>query len=710
MVAMVALLVLIGVLGCAGLASASPGDLDPLFNGGQPLTTGGGFRIKLAVQPDGKVLVAPSDFHLDVTRYNADGTLDTSFGEDGHAVSAVSSDSGVYDVATVWVAPDGTILLGGSGPTAESSAPDLPVLARYHADGTPDLSWGAGTGHPGYVTLATQGTPAAGGSGTEIDGLAAGPSGSILASVTTHNAQGTEAFLVRYRNDGTLDASFGSAGASSAAAYADPVPGLVVASSGEIYTAGQPSGGGFAVDARTPDGAPDPSFGADDQAAGDLGARPGAGALVLASGDRPVVVGGAGELNTKASGGDSWVTLLRFQSDGSLDPTFGSGGSVFSAVSGYATLATQDRQGRIVVSIGAQGPLARFNPDGSLDTTFGDGGEQPVSVASGPANVAGLAIAPNGSIVVVGTYPPRDGGFVAEYLSDGGAPRPYRVVVDKLGTGDGTVTDSGAGVSCGATCEGTIAADSTTTFTESPAPGSTFAGWSEPNCGTAPTCSVTSRPGSPEVFVQAQFNLLAPVAIAGPSITGTDRVGDRLTARPGVWSGARIVFRYQWQRCAPRCENVRNATRTTYRLGARDRGHPLHVVVSAVNAAATVSRTSPESGAVLAGAAELRGLLGRVLAGRPSRRGLLRTRGYHYRVRTLGAGSLMITWRAGRVTLGRATVRFGRARTVSLWLALTVRGRALIARPGRLRLVVSGRYVPRGAPATTRTIHPTLRQ
>ena len=55
-------------------------------------------------------------------------------------------------------------------------------------------------------------------------------------------------------------------------------------------------------------------------------------------------------------------------------------------------------------------------------------------------------------------------------------------------------------------------------------------------------------------------------------------------------------------------------------------------------------------------------------------------------------------------------VRFSRSRTIKLRLALTVRGRALVTRAGRLQLSVTGRYTLRGAPASTRTVHPTLQR
>jgi Domain of unknown function (DUF5122) beta-propeller len=84
----VALSLVLGI----GTASALPGDLDPTFgNGGIVTTPFGSFQDAKAVviQPDGKIVAArgqdgnaSSDFCL--ARYNADGSLDSSFDGDGH--------------------------------------------------------------------------------------------------------------------------------------------------------------------------------------------------------------------------------------------------------------------------------------------------------------------------------------------------------------------------------------------------------------------------------------------------------------------------------------------------------------------------------------------------------------------------------------------------------------------------------------------------
>jgi hypothetical protein len=91
-----------------------------------------------------------------------------------------------------------------------------------------------------------------------------------------------------------------------------------------------------------------------------------------------------------------------------------------------------------------------------------------------------------------------------------------------------------------------------------------------------------------------------------PSITGTPRVGETLTAQNGTWTNNPTAFQYQWQRCdgaGASCANVAGAVEKTYLVTAADVGRTLRVRVLAVNAdGATAARSNPTA-AVTASAA-----------------------------------------------------------------------------------------------------------
>jgi hypothetical protein len=79
-----------------------------------------------------------------------------------------------------------------------------------------------------------------------------------------------------------------------------------------------------------------------------------------------------------------------------------------------------------------------------------------------------------------------------------------------------------------------------------------------------------------------------PHAKKAPHISGKARVGRRLSAVRGTWSGPPKSYRYQWLRCNARggsCARIRHATHSTYRLTRTDAAHRLRVRVTATNAA-----------------------------------------------------------------------------------------------------------------------------
>ena len=89
----------------------------------------------------------------------------------------------------------------------------------------------------------------------------------------------------------------------------------------------------------------------------------------------------------------------------------------------------------------------------------------------------------------------------------------------------------------------------------------------------------------------------APTNTTLPSITGTPRVGETLTAQNGTWANNPTAFQYQWQRCGGAgagCVNVAGAVEKTYLLTATDVGRTMRVRVLAVNAdGANAARSNP---------------------------------------------------------------------------------------------------------------------
>jgi hypothetical protein len=97
----------------------------------------------------------------------------------------------------------------------------------------------------------------------------------------------------------------------------------------------------------------------------------------------------------------------------------------------------------------------------------------------------------------------------------------------------------------------------------------------------------------------------APAYTTQPSISGTAKEGEKLSASRGAWSGTEpISYSYQWQRCdtaGRNCDLISGATGDTYVLAAADVGHTVLVGVIARNAYGTVTGFTQPTAVVAAG-------------------------------------------------------------------------------------------------------------
>src|SRR5207245_8881 len=107
-------------------------------------------------------------------------------------------------------------------------------------------------------------------------------------------------------------------------------------------------------------------------------------------------------------GGTGFPSLARYNGDGSLDAAFGSGGKLVGPSGSSSAMALED-DGKIILAEaeytaagGSEFAVSRFNSDGSLDTTFGNGGTvlTPVPGASS-FQVSGVVLQSTGQIVAV---------------------------------------------------------------------------------------------------------------------------------------------------------------------------------------------------------------------------------------------------------------------------------------------------------------------
>ena len=404
-------LLLVAVLLAWQLATAAPaqaktGDLDPSFGTGGKVTTDFGttddeVSDKMAVQADGKPVAAgfagegtSRDFAL--ARYTPTGAVDPTFGTGGLVTTDFFGFTDHAQAGLV-VQPDGKLVAGGSAFTFTTGGNYDFALARYNPDGTLDPSFGSG----GKVTSDLLGFD------DQAFALARQPDGKLVAA----GEAGADFALARYNPDGTLDPSFGSGGVVTTdfAGSTDRVEALALQPDGKVVAGGQAfSGAGldFAVARYNPDGTLDASFGSGGKVTTDLAGGDDAGFFSIA-----VLAGGKlAALGSGATGTGQDFTLARYQPNGTLDATFGSGGVVTTDFAGGDDIGiglVVQPSGKLVAGgydwIGAvrDFALARFKPNGTLDATFGRRGKVTTDFGGDDAATT-LASQPDGKLIAAG--------------------------------------------------------------------------------------------------------------------------------------------------------------------------------------------------------------------------------------------------------------------------------------------------------------------
>ncbi|MBZ9715884.1 delta-60 repeat domain-containing protein [Deinococcus multiflagellatus] len=418
-----------------GISAAAPGALDACFGSGGKVFTpssGGDVAVALQVQPDGKLVVAGSTGDpraatgLDsfLMRYNADGTLDATFGSGGKVITAAGPTNSHDFPNALQMQPDGKLVVAGYTTNSGGATGDDSFLVRYNADGSLDPTFGSG----GKVIASVGGTS----SHDSANALQVQSDGKLVVAGYTTNVGGTtgqDVFLAQYNADGTPDATFGSGGkvitavgptSSSDSAYALqvlPDGKLVVA--GNTANQGGTTGNDVALARYNADGSLDPTFGSGGKVITPVGGTSSQDyvfALQVQSDGKLVIAGYTTNVGG-TTGNDS--LLVRYNTDGSLDPTFGSGGKVITAVG--PTNSTDDiralqvqSDGKLVIAgrttnVGGTTTndivLVRYNADGTLDPTFGSGGKVITSVGGSTDSMDyanALQVQPDGKLVVAG--------------------------------------------------------------------------------------------------------------------------------------------------------------------------------------------------------------------------------------------------------------------------------------------------------------------
>jgi hypothetical protein len=119
----------------------------------------------------------------------------------------------------------------------------------------------------------------------------------------------------------------------------------------------------------------------------------------------------------------------------------------------------------------------------------------------------------------------------------------------------------------------------------------------QPNCNPAPQPCPTGQLG---LQPNCQPGFAPPSNTAVPTIGGTPKRGNSLTANPGEWAGnPRPTTGVQWLRCAPGCREIDGAVGDRYRIRLDDVGTRLAVRVTAINAFGLATASSAQTAVVV---------------------------------------------------------------------------------------------------------------
>lgn len=342
----------------------SGGALDPSFDGDGLLVLSNMRPNALAIQSDGKIVVAGTRLNdFAVVRVNADGTSDTTFSDDGLATADFN---GGQDAAlALALRPNGKVIVVGS------TAPDFDArdfaIARFNSDGTLDLSF-SGDGLQRTSLF---------GFNESANAVAVQLNGKIVVAGTTdgRTLDSLDFGIVRYRADGTRDPLFSQDGrVRTSFSVHDEAFDVGLQADGKILvggSAGGPAGTNFALARYTPRGRLDATFSKN------------------------------GKQQTDFSGGDDEAHGIAIQGNGRI------------VLAGSAAPPRRPDD--------ADFGLARYRPNGNLDLSFSVDGKQRTRFGTNHQDYGfDAALQSNGRIVVVGAVTPLVNQYdigLARYLA-----------------------------------------------------------------------------------------------------------------------------------------------------------------------------------------------------------------------------------------------------------------------------------------------------
>lgn len=344
----------------------------------------------VSIQSDGKIVAVGSagngsntDFGM--VRYNTDGSLDNTFDVDGMVTTTFSTSyESAYDVA---IQTDGKIVVGGA---AFIDTTYTYGVARYNTNGSLDATFGSG----GKATVLVA-------NNDEARAIAIQSDGKIVLAGTSMQPDFSRGFgIVRLNTNGTLDAGFNGTGKvfTSVSPNNDFAQAVTLQSDGKIVVAGKATPVGpeqFALVRYNTNGSLDNSFDTDGMLTTAFGSTWDEARAAVVQPDGKIIAGGLATISGQK------FAMARYNTDGSLDASFGVAGKLTTTFGSSASIwAMAIQADQKILAAGYSGTAANY--DFAL-ARYGP---------SEPGSVADIGILENGLMA----YPnPFDQQITIEY-------------------------------------------------------------------------------------------------------------------------------------------------------------------------------------------------------------------------------------------------------------------------------------------------------
>jgi len=409
------LILLLTPFGYSQSCSAGAGCLDTSFGNAGFVLTSPNFNVAdslatdVAIQSDGKIVAtvnaknyentAASDFYI--LRFELDGTLDPTFGIGGVSRFAFNTLTDTENAHCIAIQTDGKIVVAGAVTTN-----NLVAVARLNSDGSLDSSFDS----DGKVTFQFEPKVS-----TSFRNVALQQDGKIVLGAISGNGR---ILLARLNTNGSLDTTFNGSGklivgGTSKSSFNGTISDIDIQLDGKIVVAGQKDGSNrgpssfWMVMRINANGTLDTGFGSGGTVVDQFAGTWSVARNVSILSDGKILVGGDWLVSPNSS-----YVYIRYLPNGQLDSTFGSGGKSIISAGGSARVLDMEVQsnGKIVgagqwrdsSTPNQNFMIMRLDSNGSLDSSFGTNGVTYTDYNGFGEDGKAMAIQLDGKYVVAG--------------------------------------------------------------------------------------------------------------------------------------------------------------------------------------------------------------------------------------------------------------------------------------------------------------------